>query len=203
MNKQCVIVLGMADTLVQEADTDYIGADHGSLVLADAGIRMVCAIGDFDSVSEAEVQRIQSMADEFIRMNPVKNDSDSEAVVRYAIEKGYRNINVYGALGGRIDHEIVNLKLAEEFAGILTLVNEQNSITALNPGIYPVNDAHFKFFSIFALVPSVVTYEGFKYPLDHRTINPGDLYGVSNELLDHTGTLTVHSGKVLAIHSRD
>ena len=49
---------------------------------------------------------------------------------------GYDKIIVYGGLGGRIDHEIVNIRLCEQFANKITFVDENNKLTAYSTGTY-------------------------------------------------------------------
>lgn len=202
MNSVCVIALSLTDS-VTEMTADYIGADRGALFLAQKHIHMIAAIGDFDSVSEAEYKEIRESADQLIRLNPIKNDSDSEAAVRFAADKGYETIILTGALGGRIDHEIVNMKLVYEFPNQLILQNDQNQIQARSSGSYEIEQNEFLYFSVFAAADTEISLSGFKYPLHHRVMKATDLYGLSNELTGSKGILTVHSGIVITVRSRD
>ncbi len=202
MNSTCVIALALTDTAA-EMNADYIGADRGALILAKQKIHMIAAIGDFDSVSEEQLSQIEACTDQMVRLNPIKDDSDSEAAVRMAVEKGYENIILLGALGGRTDHEIVNLKLAAEFPNRLILRNHQNMVEARSVGIYEIEQNEFPYFSIFTADEAEISLSGFKYPLSHRLMKKTDLYGLSNEILKDKGILTVHSGIVITIRSKD
>ncbi|MBR0477621.1 MAG: thiamine diphosphokinase [Solobacterium sp.] len=197
-----MIVLGMHSTL-PAVNTVCIGADRGALYLAQQGIRMKAAIGDFDSVSSEEKDLIRSMCDEMLELNPIKDDTDSEEAITYAVKEGYSRILVYGGFGGRMDHTLINLKLAEKYAGTVYLLDEHNEISAQGSGIYQYMGSEYRYFSILALDDSVISLGGMKYPLDHRRITTEDLYTTSNEIIAETGTLTVHSGKVLVIRSND
>ena len=42
-----------------------------------------------------------------------KDDTDTLLAVRVALEKGYRDIRIYGAFGGRLDHTLANLATLE------------------------------------------------------------------------------------------
>lgn len=200
LNKECILALTLADGLPELAG-DWIGVDRGALVLANAGRHMKLAIGDFDSVKESDMAIIQSHTDELIRLNPIKDDSDSEAAIRLVSRRGYDQIQVLGALGGRIDHELVNLRLCMEFAGQVILLDKRNRIEAFPQGTYRIRkDYHYV--SFFA-DDTVISLEGFRYPLRERRMTKKDLYGLSNEITGEEGVLTVHSGKVLMICSRD
>ncbi|UKI38395.1 MAG: hypothetical protein L6V93_10935 [Clostridiales bacterium] len=41
----------------------------------------------------------------------MKNATDTHIAVDFAVEKGFRNITLIGALGGRIDHSLANVML--------------------------------------------------------------------------------------------
>ena len=202
MKDKCIIALKRAE-VVPEENADYIGADRGALVLADQGIRMVLAVGDFDSVTAEELERIKAYADEVVVLNCIKDDSDSEHAVREAVSRGYTDIVLYGALGGRLDHEYVNLQLAVQFAGVLTLADSRNRIKAYKKGSWRFPAGKSKYFSVFACEPSCISLQGMKYGLDHRELKPEDLYGLSNEITGEEGILTVHAGTVLVFLSED
>ena len=196
-----MIILTLADRVPAFAG-DYIGADRGALVLARSGVRMKLALGDFDSVTEEEFALIEQWSDEVIRLHPIKDDSDSEAAVNEAMRRGYRQIVLWNPFGGRADHAVVNLRLAEKNPGTVILRDEQNEVQALGPGVYEFAP-EYAYFSLFALADSKISLTGMKYPLEHRKITPADLYGLSNEISGAKGTLTIHSGCMLVIRSED
>jgi thiamine pyrophosphokinase len=199
---ECIACLTLTDRIPDDP-CDLIGVDRGALVLAENGRRMKLSVGDFDSVDEKDLSLIAEYSDEMIRLNPVKDDSDSESAIRLLISRGYDRITLLGGLGGRLDHELVNLKLAEEFAGRIWLKNEQNLITVLNEGNYEIDPAGYRYISFFAVMPSVITLEQMKYPLNERILYPGDLYALSNEITGNKGIVRISSGKVLMIQSDD
>ena len=44
---------------------------------------------------------------------------------------------------------------------------------------------------------------GFKYPLNNATINLGETIGISNEIIEDIATISLVSGKLLMIFSKD
>ena len=50
---------------------------------------------------------------EIRRLNPVKDDTDTEYAIRLAISEGARSIVVLGATGSRIDHVLGNIHFWE------------------------------------------------------------------------------------------
>lgn len=201
--RDCVVVLKLADHLLDFKDVDYIGADKGALFLARKKIRMAFAIGDFDSVSENEQGLIEIYSDEVIALNPIKNNSDSEAAVDEAIRRGYRRIYIVGATGGRLDHEIVNIRLCWKYPDRVILFDDKNYTRALGEGAHRIDKNGYQYLSLFAENECEISLNGFKYELDHRVITERDLYGLSNEILGETGEIYVHRGSVLTVQTND
>ena len=197
-----IIACKMTDTLIEES-CDYFGVDKGALSLAEKGIAMRVAIGDFDSVQEEDLSLIQQYSDEVIRLNPIKDDTDGQSAIEKAVSLGYDQIEIIGGLGGRIDHELINLRLAMKYPGKVVLKDERNLIKAYPVGNHEVSKGEYPYFSFFTDSSAVLTLIGFAYPLDRKTITYEDLYTVSNELKGETGIFINEKNPVLLIRSRD
>ncbi len=202
MNKTCVIALKLTNQIDYDSNVDYIGVDKGALTLAKQKIVMVEAIGDFDSVEQGDIDIIREYAKNIEILNPIKDDSDSEHAIKKAICLGYEKIIVYGGLGGRLDHEIVNIRLCEAYPNRITFIDEYNKLTALNVGEYEFFKK-YQYISVFSIEKSVISWENTKYLLDHKTLETSDLLGLSNEIEKEPAKLIVHKGKVLVIESND
>ncbi len=202
MNKTCVIALKLTSTIPCQKDYDYIGVDKGALTLANQKIHMIEAIGDFDSIEKEDIQIIRQYASHVEELNPIKDDSDSEHAIKKAIALGYESILVYGGLGGRIDHEIVNIRLCEEYPNRITFIDENNKLTSLVEGEYHFHK-EYQYISIFACCTSVISWKNTKYLLDHKELEVNNLLGLSNEIEKDPAILIVHSGKVLVVESND
>ncbi len=201
--RDCVVVLKLTDHLPDLRNVDYIGADKGALFLARRKIPIVFSIGDFDSVTDNERGMIELYSEDVIALSTVKNNSDSEAAVDEAIRRGYRMIYIVGATGGRIDHEIVNIRLCMKYPDRIVLLDDRNCLKALGEGPHRISRNGYKYLSIFAENECEISVNGFKYELDHRVLNEKDLYGLSNEVVGETGEIYVHRGKVLIAQTND
>ena len=182
---------------------NYIGVDKGALTLARNGKRMLLAIGDFDSVEESDLSSIKDYSDTFIQLNPIKDDTDSEAAVMYAIEKGYQKIHLYGGLGGRLDHAMINLRFVSRFPETVYLHDQNNFIYSLAEGVHSIDKRDYTYISFFTEDEAIISLEGLKYPLDKQQLTNQDTYTISNEILEDRGIVTVHAGKVTIIQSKD
>ncbi|UUX34086.1 thiamine diphosphokinase [Fundicoccus culcitae] len=171
----------------------YIGADRGALRLVKAGFFIDEAVGDFDSVTEPELQLIQQNTHTFERFKAEKDDTDMEIALEYAM-KHNENADIYifggiGAFGGRMDHLIANLWLIyqprfERITNQLFFIEANHRVNFFKPGSYRLAYVpNFKYVSIISLTKVVaLTIQGAKYELSARDFNyPRAL--ISNEFV--------------------
>ncbi len=106
--------------------------DGGFTSLADVGCAPDLAIGDFDSLGYVPE------GVEVLVFPPEKDASDMELALGEAVARGADAVEVYGALGGRLDHTLANLQLLASFAehGLtVTAMGERESVAFLvGPG---------------------------------------------------------------------
>lgn len=185
-----------------------IGVDRGALTLVKQGIRPHLAIGDFDSVTESEFELIKETALEMFELPAEKNETDTEVALNVAIAKQATEVFIYGALGGRIDHSLANIRLLLQFAkkGMsITLVNQKNALTVLSPGQHEIKHPGLPYISFFALESTVenLTLKHLKYPLQNYTLAQDDIRCISNETIEPLFNVSFSNGYLLMIYSRD
>ncbi|MBQ5918856.1 MAG: thiamine diphosphokinase, partial [Lachnospiraceae bacterium] len=75
-------------------------------------------IGDFDTVSSELVDKYEKEnKSTIIRLNPIKDDTDTQYAIKHAMSIGAKEIHIIGGTGGRFDHCLANvfmLKMAYE-----------------------------------------------------------------------------------------
>lgn len=178
----------------------FIGLDGGNVTLYQRQIRPDFAIGDFDSTDA--LKDIQSVAYQTQVYPSQKNETDLElALMHMATLKGavHLEIEVYDALGGRLDHEYLAYQLLAKYKDYrIHLFNEHNHIRYLHEGTCYTLSKDYCYFSLFAYVDSVVTIEHAAYPLQEVTLTKQDTYAISNEPLPNSShpKIMVQSGGV-------
>lgn len=188
-----------------------IGADRGAEFVAGNGCRMRLAVGDFDSISPRELDTIRIASDELLSFDAVDKDwTDTELAFHEAVSRGFRTIDLIGALGTRFDHSLANvllLKQAKELGCSLRLIDEHNEIRLCTNEAKTHIDADPRYENVSLLplseVVTGITLEGFRYPLHNATIKLGQSIGVSNVLDAPAGTIAIDSGFLIVIRSRD
>ncbi|NIK67973.1 thiamine diphosphokinase [Paenibacillus sp. BK720] len=190
-------------------DDRLIGADRGALFLVQHGYAPDLALGDFDSVTTEELELIRSVSRETVTYDPIDKDyTDTELAFRYALEQSPSEIRMLGALGSRFDHSLANvhlLKLAIEQGISASITDEHNTISLAEEGTIELHQSEYSHISLLPLSEEVtgITLRGFVYPLHEATLRIGQSLGISNILADPVGTLTVRTGTLLVIQSKD
>lgn len=200
--KTCTVVCGYKPE-IKNIEGDLIGVDRGCLFLIRNNFKDFLAIGDFDSVNEDEYRLICRHSKEIIKLNPVKDDTDLEHALHYLEANSYKKVIVYGALGGRQDHNLLNIKLCLTSIMNIVFMDDRHKIFALSKGTYNINKDHFRFLSLFAFEESIVNLEGVKYPIVFKKIGFNDLYTTSNEITDESCHIDILEGRLLIVQCND
>lgn len=158
-----------------------------------------CIIGDMDSLE------VMPEGITFIKHNPEKNQTDGEISVEYAIEKGYTDISLYCALGGRLDHTLGNLallKLAHNKGVRAKIVGEKVDIYYAE-GSFSLKVEKNDIISVvpFGGEALVEKSEGLYYPLQNLLLKTFDTRGISNTAAQSEIFLAIAKGGVLVFHN--
>lgn len=182
---------------------DYAGVDRGVYRLLKKGITPKFTYGDYDSVSHKEREFIESEL-KINAVNSEKDYTDSHLALFDLVDKGYNEIDVYGALGDRIDHELMNIQLLlnEKFKNVdIRLIDKLNVIFKVI-GKKELKNIGYKYISFIPFFNgTTLTLDGFKYDGEVE-ISIGSTLTVSNEFVGQTATVETNQ-PVIAIYSND
>ena len=198
---------------LDESSLFLIACDKGYEACERMGFKPDVLIGDFDSASSDVSKRAEKAGVQVITLNPVKDDTDTEAALDLAIEKTTEDDEIFllGVTGTRLDHVLGNISLVGKGlkAGrVVTMLDSHNSIQMIQPGeTYVVEKGYEfgKYISVFPYMGPVkgLNMKGFKYPVKDGEIQGFSTLTVSNELLEDEGEITIEEGTLIVIESLD
>lgn len=179
-------------------------------------------VGDYDSVEPKRLQIYEKAGIQILRYPAEKNYTDSHLALYTAMEAGATEITILGATGTRLDHVLANLGLLQiclEKGIEAELTDSHNRIHMIKTGMLLERTTQFgKYVSLIPYTDSVtgITLRGMKYPLSDFTLHTGIHWedgdsitdhgvsrGISNEIKDEQAEITIRSGLLLVIESRD
>lgn len=187
-----------------------MAADSGMDFLYRNHLTPDIIVGDFDSVDHDALDFFrEDKRIEFCRLDPVKDDTDTEYAIRDALSRGITQLTILGGTGSRLDHVLGNISLLgiglEENVEI-ELVDEHNRVRMIDKPLSIRRDEQFgRFVSLIPYTGNVehVTLTGFKYTLDDYTMGGFNSLGVSNEIKAEVAHIEFSSGILLVIESVD
>ncbi|NLP25840.1 MAG: thiamine diphosphokinase [Clostridiales bacterium] len=205
--KDCYIFSGgeISDySIIDIVDNAYIiCADSGYLHAKRLEIIPNCIIGDFDTYNGGVPAGI-----EIIKYKAEKDDTDTMLAVKLALEKGYTDICIFGALGGRFDHTMANIQTLQyiyKHGGNGKIISDNDCIMLQGTGTKTYTRHEGYYFSLLSISDKTdgVTTGGLKYNLEDAILTSNFPIGVSNQIMNEFASITIKNGLLLVIFSKD
>lgn len=192
--KTCAVVLNYDFT--RAITEDYIiCADGGYNRAKKNGYKPQVVVGDLDSAKDIDSDV------EVIEFNKRKDKTDGELAIIYAINKGYRKINVYGASGGRLDHVMFNLRLVAIAAkmGVRCTIKGDDFDAYYANSIFKLNTVKGEVISIvpYSEKVHIMSTEGLEYEINNVEYDMFNTVCVSNVATGDNITITIDRGDAL------
>ena len=179
-----------------------IACDRGYAYAQSCGVRPDLVLGDFDSYRGELAPGIP------LRKLPVeKDDTDTMSALRFALDRGYREITLVCALGGRLDHMLANLQaavFAAKRGAALRILGADTEIQTLRAGTLRIPRREGWSLSVFAAEDRCrgVSIRGAKYELQDAELTNDFPLGVSNEWAASDAEISLREGTLLIVLSR-
>ena len=200
-NRICVIFAGGPERglpcIPVPAGAYLLCADSGLKLCSRLGLKPDLVLGDFDSLG-AEPTVLPH-----ITAQPEKDDTDTMLAVRQALSEGFRDIRIYGAFGGRLDHTLANLQTLEFLrqngaSGMLIGAGDWACLLPAGETGRYVRQPDFTL-SVFAWSGTCrgVCIRGTKYTLEQGELSRSFPLGVSNEITAEAAEVSCTEGVLL------
>jgi len=211
MTKKIIIVSGgrlgdpafFQERITSMDDFLIICCDGGIRHLAKLNIKPDVIIGDMDSAAAVSIEGYKTGGVKILKYPPDKDETDTQLALEYALGLKPEAIEIWGALGGRIDHSLANLfllGLKEKEETKIRLIDEYCEAFIAGEAV-AFNEAIGQTVSLIALSPKVtgISLHGFQYPLENAILEMNKPRGISNVITAALATINVGSGKLLVI----
>lgn len=187
------------------ADAFVIAADSGADTALALGLTVDALVGDLDSVSAGALDAAVASGASVERHEPDKDATDLELALHIALGHHPGTIVVLGGLGGRVDHELANVRLLAAAAGggvDVVLRSGRSTMHFVGPGRRACLRGSVG--EVVSILPAAggtggVTTAGLRWPLDDAALPDGTTLGVSNELVAPEAEVACTSGVLLVI----
>lgn len=179
------------------SDDFIIAADGGYRFTSQMGLKPGLVIGDFDSLDGPP-------RGENVEIHPVrKDDTDLALAVRRALDLGFKNFIIHGALGRRTDHSFAAVQVLIHIArcgGQALLMGKPFSMCVIKNSSLGFSGEFNGLISIFALEKSKgVSIRGLDYEADGVVLDIDRPMGVSNAFAGRPARVSVEDGLLLVM----
>ncbi|MEX1062457.1 MAG: thiamine diphosphokinase [Balneolaceae bacterium] len=174
----------------------FIAADGGANTARTLNLQQPdYIIGDLDSYIAVPDYKGRVIED------PGQETNDLEKALLLALEKGVRDVLVFGATGRRLDHTLKNLSVLKQFHrhfSTIMFIDNYGELILLPPR-YSATLPPGTVISLFPLSGAVrgITTRGLKYPLEGESLENGIRDGTSNETVDEKIEIIHEKGDLL------
>ncbi|RJP67339.1 MAG: thiamine diphosphokinase [Ignavibacteriales bacterium] len=208
--KKCIILANgtppdkkLISFLARKKYNDIICADGGANSARKLGIIPNYIIGDFDSITETNLNYFSDKS-EVIRIKR-QNDTDVEKAIKLAIKKGYKDCLLLGAIGNRLDHSICNLSIILKFAEKIRIrIIYEKSMLSVESGEINLTTKPGEVISLFAFDSRTKIFsKGLRYELRNTSLPFGSKEGESNNSKGKSVSLKIKNGKIFLIRLFD
>lgn len=207
--KRCVIVsaglISNFDLVKNQLSSEdfYIFCDGGLSYAASLGVKPDIIVGDFDSCNNELLSSYQNKS-EIIRLPREKDDTDTFYAVKLALEHGFEDFFLLGAMGARFDHAMGNVSILLYLfkqGKKAMLLDDYSRMQVVGKDFVFIPDS-CAYFSVLTIAGNVsgVTIKNAKYPLENASLSCDFQLGISNEVLPgKRAEVSVKEGNLLLV----
>jgi thiamine pyrophosphokinase len=180
-----------------------VGVDGGASHPATLGWPIHCLVGDLDSLDPLLLAKLEFSDTEISRYPQVKNEIDFELALNMVRWRGYEDIEVLGALGGRWDMTLGNLMLTAGISRGSECIHFRHGpwdiFTVRGPVEFELTGRAGDILSLIPLSGKVsgLYLTNCLYPLNGETLKRGLTRGLSNELTASVAQLLLETGLLM------
>jgi thiamine pyrophosphokinase len=164
-------------------------------------------VGDFDSLTPADLDEMRNAGVELAQYPRNKDETDLELALLRAAGAGYTSIRIAAGLGGRLDQTLGNVFLMNlpQLQSLDVRLEDGHEEVFIIRGSCQVQGHPGDVISLLPLFGPAysVTTQRLRYPLNAETLWPEHTRGISNVMLADTAQISLNSGLLLCIHTRE
>lgn len=187
---------------VTDVDGYRVAVDGGMHHWMKMGIIPNLYVGDFDSFDNIET----FLCDEIIKLFPEKDNTDTKEAYLHCMKKGITDFVIYGALGGRVNHEYGNIQLLlflEKKGCTAKIIQKNLEMYVVSNRTVTFKREELGYVSVFSMSDeSKVTIKNMKYNINDYTMTNYEPVGINNELIGRDASITVSEGYVVIMYEK-
>jgi thiamine pyrophosphokinase len=166
--------------------------------------RIDTLIGDLDSISDEARRATETAGIEIRELPREKDETDFEAAIQLAIERGATSVHVTNGMGDRLDHLIMVQRGLESIPAAISVSAQIGSAACWRVTPNTPIELEVSVGSIFSLIPGCsgvggVSTRGLRWILENATLAATSARSISNLVTEPIVRVAVSTGSLCAI----
>lgn len=183
-------------------DAFIICADAGLSACRAVGLCPNLVVGDFDTLGAVPTGTFEVVA-----LPSEKDCTDTFFACQEAVHRGFKQVDMYCAIGSRVDHTYANFLCLNYFLqqGVSAVIHNTTTTAFLTDRCVMLTRGEFRFLSLFPFLSEVtdLTLRGVKYPLTKHQLQRDSALCISNEFVEEQACIEFATGTLLIILTND
>ena len=204
-----LVMVGAGECATEKLARELASDEAFALVAVDGGYRVCKELGRTPDLALGDFDSLGFVPDDcpVLAVSPIKDESDLELALRWALERGFTEARMFGFTGGRLDHTLAALQVcawACEQGFRLALVARDAEIRFLvGPDVLEIPSREKGTVSLFAMNDEIsgLTIEGLLYQVQDATLTSRSSRGLSNEFIGGSARISLSEGTAVVIVS--
>lgn len=202
--EKTLIILSQSEPCKLEDRFDLILASDGGYTTANKmKLEVDALLGDFDSISEGEIEEAKLKGIKIISFPIDKDKTDGELAVDYAISLNSKEITILGSFKEEVDHSLGNLFLLFKIynTGIKSkLITQRYEIELIDSSKEYIDKVghEISFIPVSEKVEGL-SIKGCKYDIKDVIVEMGQTLTLRNLITNKKAKVYLKKGKVLSI----
>ncbi len=166
-------------------------------------------IGDMDSSSQSSQEKMKNAPTKILTYPKEKDFSDFESAIDLLKKQSPTKLELYGMLGGRLDHMLFNLEVAKILLGLSWELKfcsfHLDAYLTCGKTSLAIASKPCQIISLLPLDSKAYIAEssGLKFPLHQEWLFSENSRGLSNVCSETEVKLTIYEGKLVVLHYKE
>ncbi len=182
-------------------EENLVFLDGAANLFFDTHFKPIWIVGDMDSIEKHVMELYLSKGVKIIKIDDQETTDLEKAIILCKKDNNLREINIYNAIGGRLDHSILNLRILRRYFSHnyqITLLSTDEKIIFFRDTNLILKGKLGSKVAIISFPKAIVTSNGLLYEINNRTLEFSLSESTSNSIAKCIVTLSI-TGDILLI----
>ncbi len=193
------IIADADETFIPAITSNIIALDGAAEILRKNNIVPQVIIGDFDKVTKSTLDYFAQKGCEIIKIED-QNSTDLDKGIRYCLDHNASTINIYNAIGGRMDHTLYNTRILKKYYNPkirIKLFHKSEVLQYFEDCYLEVHGSPQKRFSILSAPSATITSTGLEYDMQDHKLEYGKSESACNSLSLNVAKISIVGAAII------